>query len=288
MRSIGSSAECSASPPICVSRTVACAAIGDLVATTTGCSTTRRKLPQGDEEAPDINAARLCAVRPPARIANGLAILVSAPGADVSAQATAAAVPGPTADNSTRSWLLALTVAAQPDLRRGRGGAHRCSVTELRRPVRHFAVRHRSVRFPGSRCRDDVARPAYIALHYASKAFLCTEIARWVNCRGLSLTCGHRRRSWPWPCTPTSRPTTESLHGNKSVDEPATHGAWCGLYVTSCWTRDRDRTPDAIASAASFRTRGAGDPAWRRTPTSSSLPPTRTRSSGCRWPAARH
>lgn len=56
-----------------------------------------------------------------------------------------------------------------------------------------------------SRCRDIAAAfggGEYV--HYAAKAFLCSEVARWVNQEGLSLDVA-TGESWPLRCTPASR-----------------------------------------------------------------------------------
>lgn len=56
-----------------------------------------------------------------------------------------------------------------------------------------------------SRCRDMAAAFGGAArVHYASKAFLCTEVARWIKDEGLGLT-SVRRASWLLPCVPSFR-----------------------------------------------------------------------------------
>ena len=72
-----------------------------------------------------------------------------------------------------------------------------------------------------SRCREIAAAfGGGENVRYAAKAFLCTEVARWIDQEGLSLDVATRRRDWPSHCTPAFPPERIALHGNnKSVDE---------------------------------------------------------------------
>ena len=44
-------------------------------------------------------------------------------------------------------------------------------------------------------------------MHYAGKAFLCTEVVRWLDDEGLVAGRLHRRRAGRWRCAPASRPS---------------------------------------------------------------------------------
>ena len=59
-----------------------------------------------------------------------------------------------------------------------------------------------------SRCREIAAAfGGGEHVHYAAKAFLCSEIARWIAEEGLSLDVAHAAASWPSRCMPASRPS---------------------------------------------------------------------------------
>jgi diaminopimelate decarboxylase len=138
----------------------------------------------------------------------------------VSAQATAAAVP---VQPQTPDEILLLAPNVWPrNLSRGDDGVVSIAgvrVTELAAqfgtPL--FVIDEDDFR---GRCRDIAAAfggGQYV--HYASKAFLCTEIARWVNGEGLSLdvATGGELAVALHADFPAERIT---LHGNnKSVDE---------------------------------------------------------------------
>jgi hypothetical protein len=85
-------------------------------------------------------------------------------------------------------------LAAQPDSQSDGEVDRRCDGRAGRR-IRHPAVRHRRGRLP-VRCREiGDAFGGGQNVNYAAKAFLCSEIARWVDQEGLSLTSA--AASWP-------------------------------------------------------------------------------------------
>ena len=123
---------------------------------------------------------------------------------------------------------------------------------------------------------------------YAGKAFLCTTVAKWIAeeglcldvCSGGELTVALRAGFDPGRI---------GYHGNnKSYAElRRAVDAGVGRIIVDCFT-EIERLTQITARPRPHRPGdGAGDRrASRRTPTSTSPPPTRTRSSGSRSPAA--
>ena len=122
-------------------------------------------------------------------------------------------------------------------------------------------------------------------VYYAGKAFLCTEVARWIRDEGLRLDvctggelavahAGRHARASGSACTATTSRVAEieqALALRRGPDR------------RRLLRRDRAASPTSPAGSASSRRSWSGSPsASRRTPTSSSRPPTRTRSSASR------
>ena len=132
-----------------------------------------------------------------------------------------------------------------------------------RRRVRHARVRHRRGRLPrraASEIADAFGGGEHV--HYAAKAFLCTEVARWVDEEGLSLdVCSGGELAVALHAG--FPPERIALHGNnKSVAElTAAVKAGVGHVVLDSMT-EIDRL-DAIAGAAGRRAGRAG-PGHRR------------------------
>ena len=123
---------------------------------------------------------------------------------------------------------------------------------------------------------------------YAGKAFLCTEVARWVHDEGLHLdVCtGGELAVAKRAGVPGDR---IGLHGNnKSVAEirDALDYGVSRIVIDSFDEIERVAARRRPSSASSHRSSSASRSGSRRTRTSSSRRPTRTRSSGCRSPAA--
>jgi diaminopimelate decarboxylase len=133
-----------------------------------------------------------------------------------------------------------------------------------------------------SRCRDMAeAFGGGEHVRYAAKAFLCTEVARWVDEEGLSLDVASGGEL-AVALNADFPPERIAFHGNnKSVPElVAAVKAGVGHVVLDSLT-EIERL-DTVAGDAGI----VQDVGSRPIPTSSSRPPTRTRSSGCRWPVA--
>ena len=121
---------------------------------------------------------------------------------------------------------------------------------------------------------------------YAGKAFLCTEVARWVHEEGLHLDvctrwgAGRRdARRRPWRA---HRPARQQQERRRDPRRPR---ARRGPHRHRLVRRDRARAAVAERARASSRRSSCASPsASRRTRTSSSPRRTRTRSSGCRSP----
>ena len=122
---------------------------------------------------------------------------------------------------------------------------------------------------------------------YAGKAFLCTEVARWVHEEGLHLDVVHRRRARRRACAPGVPGERIGLHGNNKSDrrDPRRPRRTAWAASSSTPSRRSSGSPAVARRARRSSPRrcwSASRSASRRTPTSSSPPRTRTRSSGSR------
>ena len=182
-------------------------------------------------------------------------------------------------------------VAARRPPRRRRRGRARRAWTSATSPSGTARRSSSSTRPTSGRARRSSPRAfGARSVHYAAKAFLCTEVARWVADEGLSLdVCSGgelaRRAAGGLPGRADRVPRQQQVHRR------AGRRGRGGRRRTS-WSTRCTRSPGSTrwpASAAS--TRAGDDPAHgrasRRTPTSSSRPRTRTRSSASRSRAGR-
>ncbi len=162
-----------------------------------------RVLPMGDEEITELHRARLALCAAARQVlANGLGLLgVSAPErmyddarASRPGRCTPASTPRrrrPARGPVDAAGLDELAPAVWPrNAARGADGALRVAgvdVRDLAEELRHPAVRDRRGRLPVPRRRVRRGVRRATSVHYAAKAFLCTEVARWVAAEGLSL-----------------------------------------------------------------------------------------------------